>query len=238
VVFSSLANFFFPHKCPLCDVLAIHERGFCQSCRTKINPITGPRCPQCGVSYLDVSITAHPCVSCLKETPHFDWHRSLYAFDEISKNLVHGLKYSARFETIPFFVEEWVKHHGKLLNGADYLIPVPLHLRRLASRSFNQSVELAKILSVKTKINFLCASLVKARKTLPQTQLKRSERLSNVKGSFQWEDIKYNLKDKKVILVDDVFTTGSTLSECARVLKKEGAKEVGCLTVAQTLLER
>jgi len=129
------------------------------------------------------------------------------------------------------FAREWIP------NPKDFLIvPVPLHRSRLRERGFNQSLLLARVLSsdLGTPLDYL--SLIRKRNTRAQTGLKKEERKKNVKDAFS---ITYPLiiKNKKIILVDDVFTTGYTLNECSRTLKKSGATTIICLTLARTLVD-
>jgi len=122
-----------------------------------------------------------------------------------------------------------------LLSGADFLLPIPLSTDRLRLRTFNQSLELARRLSRKTGISLSVHGLRKIRRTERQTSLPRRERLENLKKAFAWLGGRGMLEGKRVVLVDDVFTTGSTLSACAKVLKRERAASVGAVTIAINL---
>lgn len=182
--------------------------------------------------YEDTTPLSHPCFHCTRESPAFDWHRSCANYDEPVNTLLYGYKYSSHLDLKRLFVEWMVNRNRKLLEGTDYLIPVPLARQRLKMRTYNQSLELAKGIARQVGGKVLYSSIVKVRETPPQTGLKRSERIDNLRGAFTWSDKKNYLEGSKVILIDDVYTTGSTLSACARVLRRQRPREIGALTIA------
>lgn len=145
--------------------------------------------------------------------------------------MIHRLKFKAGFHLLDFFSAMMVEKWGGLIEKCDCLIPVPLFWKRLAERTFNQSAELAKVISNKTGIPLLVYSLQKIRSTPPQTSLKRDERIKNLGHCFEWKG-KQNLDSKTVCLIDDVYSTGSTLSACAEALKDSFSCQVTAVTLA------
>jgi ComF family protein len=123
---------------------------------------------------------------------------------------------------------------GMDMQGYTMIMPVPLHIRRLRERGFNQSLLLAKVLSARYTIPLDFVTLKRERDTPPQTTMGRKERQANIKGAFVVAD-KESVRKQHVLLIDDVYTTGSTLAECTRVLLKNGAARVGVLTLARAV---
>lgn len=160
--------------------------------------------------------------------------RSSFIYDDESKNLILDLKFrdkTAYAETLANLL--YTAGADILAENPDVLIPVPIHRLRLLKRRYNQSAVLAKYLSYKTKIPTDFSSLIRCQNTIPQVALSGAARRNNLKHAFE---VKYphKIKGKKVVLIDDVSTTGSTLNECAKVLRKAGAAEVYALTLART----
>lgn len=203
-----------------------------------------PRCPLCGEMHLKL------CKNCLSSlnflegdftAPHlnriwFNRARSCVAYDGNIMDAIHALKYSMRFDLISFFSDLLVRE-AELMDSYDFVIPVPLHWFKLWRRGYNQSAMLARSIANKLSAKLDCSVLKKIKNISPQVGLSREMRLSNVKGAF---DIKKNgmpqLKEKNVLLIDDVLTTGATANECAKILtKKAKVKSVDVLTIARTL---
>lgn len=211
---------------------------FCETCDKSIRRIAEPWCSVCGIPFPETSPLSHPCGSCLSEPPAFDWHRSVVAYGDGIDSMIHRHKYFAESHLVKVFADGLMASLVPLLSGADFLVPVPLSTDRLRKRTFNQSLELARALSRKTTIPVVAHGLRKVRKTMPQTSLSRKERLENLKRAFVWKDGQKSIEGKKIVLVDDVFTTGSTLSACAKILKREKAASIGAVTIAFNLPNR
>lgn len=237
-LFNDISDVFFPPLCISCaDVLpACQDKVFCRECRQNIHYITQSHCPVCGVIFPDSPSGDHLCGSCLENKPHYTFARAALVYEGIILDAIHQFKYGRNIT------------HGALLaglladfnfpdmdwNNFDVMIPVPLHRRRLRDRGFNQALILARTLGKKhgLAVDF---SLLKRRKlTLTQTGLDKKERASNIKGAFVVAH-PARLKEKNVILVDDVLTTGATVNECAKTLIKAGAKQVAVITLARVL---
>jgi ComF family protein len=167
---------------------------------------------------------------------HFDWARSAVLYRGEVRERIHQLKFSRQLYQVPMMVDLLAR---AVAQGTDWpafelIVPVPLHSRRLQQRGFNQAGLIARKLGPKLGLPVHLGVLVRRRWTEPQTRLGRTERLHNVKGAFAVTKAAV-VRERCVLLVDDVYTTGTTLSEGARVLKAAGAGMVGALTIARAL---
>jgi len=171
----------------------------------------------------------------VEQRPAFSCHRSCGLYTGKLKDIILLYKYRGFSVLGEFLAEFIIKSLGKeerLWWETDAIIPVPLHPEKEKERGFNQSQILAKELARWKQIKLVGGQLVKVKSTLPQTSLEAKERENNLKGAFEVRD-REKIRGKIVLLVDDVFTTGSTLQECSLALKAAGALEVRALTVAQ-----
>lgn len=225
-VVEGLLQLLFPEKCRVCSSLIPKRSFLCLPCDLKIKRISGSRCTRCGRPFESAALH-HPCADCVRKAPAFDWHVSTAFYEEPLKGLLHRFKYADALDLAGLFASWLADSNIK----ADCLLPVPVSKKRLGERGYNQSALIAKALSKKTGIPLLVNGLVKARETAPQTQLPRDQRRKNLKGAFEWKK-EGRIKDKKIILIDDVFSTGSTLAECARTLREFHPAEIGAMTVA------
>jgi ComF family protein len=234
---SGLIDLFFPAACPLCGVLLPSERGepFCPSCLVGIHPVPSPHCPRCLLPYPAEEGTDHLCQACLLEPPSFRAVRSVGLYEDSLRRAVHQFKYQGNFS---------LDRPLGLMLAADLeqadpdfspelLVPVPLHVSRLRQRGYNQSLLLARVLGRRWKKPVPARLLVRIRPTLPQQGLKAAHRRRNLKGAFQ---VRLPLDGKKVLLVDDVMTTGATARECARTLLAAGAGEVAVAVLGRAKL--
>lgn len=201
-----------------------------------IDFIDAPFCEVCGAPF-NVDYGADVlCPSCIAEPPVFDRARAALVYNDASAKLVLGLKHSDRTETAPMF-GAWMARAGKSFKADGALIaPVPLHSRRLLSRRYNQSALLAAEVSKRLGLPFSPDLLQRVRATPPQKELSAGARKRNVAGAFRVHEKRSGALDNAcVILVDDVLTTGATLSACARVLKAAGARTVLALVLARVV---
>lgn len=240
---SQLIDIFYPPRCHICrQFLSTDERfsssfHLCNNCLAGLIPITHPMCTICGVPFSTSTGPDHLCENCLRKRPWYDFLRSPYLYSGPLMESIQRFKYNVEThlmsplgQLLSSFAKEWMP------NLKDFLIiPVPLHRRRLRERGFNQSLLLARALAsdLGNQLDYL--SLIRKRYTRAQTGLKKGERRKNVKDAFSIIHPEA-IKHKKILLVDDVFTTGHTVNECARTLKKSGATTVICLTLARALI--
>lgn len=174
------------------------------------------------------------CLYCLDNPPPYNTVRAALIYNDVSRGLILGFKHGDRTQMVRSFTP-WMQKAGReMLEVADYIVPVPLHAQRLMARRYNQAALMAQDLSKASGVKHLPVALQRTRATPSQGYMNFSDRKKNVKKAFSVHP-KYVsfVKDKRIILVDDVYTTGSTVRECARTLKENGAKEVHVLTLAR-----
>lgn len=231
----ALLDLLLPSFCLACEKPlgpAAPELLFCPDCLAGLRCIQSPLCPCCGRAYLVAPGGDHHCGSCLAQPRHFSRARALFLYEEPLKKVVHRFKYQGKTACLPSFAK-LARNLPQLgeLEGVDWIVPVPLHPSRLRERGFNQALLLARAFFPKDR-RVTANLLVRLRPTEPQTSFNGSARRTNLKNAFGV--IKpHLLAGKKILLIDDVFTTGTTVNECARVLKKAGADEVMVLTLAR-----
>jgi ComF family protein len=237
-VLRDLADVLFPPRCHSCRTVAekLTNDLFCAACEEKIRYIRTPLCPACGAPYDDSEGSDHLCGDCLTAPKPFTVARSVAAFDGILLEAIHAFKYHHKtgMGTGLGRMMTCDSYTGMDMQGYTMIMPVPLHIRRLRERGFNQSLLLAKILSARYAIPLDFITLRRERDTPPQTMMGRKERQTNIKGAFGVAD-KERVRKQHVLLIDDVYTTGSTLAECTRVLLNNGAAQVGVLTLARAV---
>ena len=235
---NALVNILFPPRCHFCkafipDAGALH---LCAVCLEASTLIRSPLCKLCGIPFLTAGDDDHLCGSCITEPPHFTAARAAALFDGPVRELIHRLKYNGRVQLCRPLGLLTGQQLGSFAESAsaDLLIPVPLHVKRLRQRGFNQAVLLGEILAREWRLPLSHRNLRRIRWTESQIKLPAAERAANVRGAFAVSEPAL-IKGKRIILVDDVFTTGSTVAECARVLFKAEATEVCVVTVARAL---
>jgi len=226
----------FPSFCKICRTLleSPEEKVLCRACLDKIIPHRAPSCPSCG-RFFEGAGEPHLCSACVNEAPPFSMHRSCAKYRGGLKDTLLLFKYR-RYRILGLnlaeFVSEALKREEGLWSGVNVIVPVPLHRRRRWERGFNQAEVLAKEIGRLRGIPLETRALEKVRNVPPQTSLEHGERKENVRGAYRAGKTE-GIRDRIVLLVDDVYTTGSTLRECAAVLKKAGAKDVRAITLAQ-----
>lgn len=233
-VLFKMGQFFLTRSCPLC--FSPTPEIICSSCLPKLIYLSDSVCETCGQIVCDSpDKTDHKsCSQCLRIGFAFDWHRSVLSYEGAAAELIQQYKYDNKPFLAPFFASLIHEAHSKYFVGFDYVVPVPLSRDRLKQRTYNQSLEIAKIVAKKNSLTCLYQSLQKIEETAPQAQLSFEQRQKNLNKAFIWRG-SHSLLGKKILLIDDVFTTGSTLNTCARVLKEGGAQKVGCVTASLTL---
>ena len=174
------------------------------------------------------------CGGCARERPAWDQARAVLRYDKNSRRLVLGLKHGDRTHIAAAFGRWMQRSGGEVLAGADLLVPVPLHWTRLFQRRYNQAALLAQAVRAAGGPEVAADWLVRRRRTPMQGHLGPAARQRNVRGAFAVR-ARRSVAGKRVVLVDDVLTTGATVAECARVLKRAGATSVGVLTLARAL---
>ena len=232
-------NFFYPPICYLCKTeRATAGEGFvCASCwsrREGVRFIRPPFCERCGLPYDGSITTKFECSNCREMDLHFCSARSAVIATELILEVIHHYKYNRALWFEPFLADLLIRQAGNVLSaeGWDLIVPVPLHPLKKREREFNQAERLADRLGRATGIPVAKKLLRRVEPTRTQTKLTRTERAANVRAAFaMWGGQK--LTGEKIMVLDDVLTTGATTSACAKVLRRNGAGEVGVWTVAR-----
>ncbi len=213
----------FGQDCLLCGAQSRSD-SVCARCLNEL-PSLGEHCPRCALPSPEGAI----CGGCLNHPPDFDGTAALWRYDFPCDRLVQALKYRGRLALAGFFARCLA---ARPLPEVDLVLPMPLHPRRLAERGFNQALEIARCLARYEGIRVDPRGVVRVKDTRPQTELPYEERAKNVRGAFL---CRLDLSGKTVAVIDDVMTTGATLNELARALKRAGATWVENLVVARTV---
>jgi ComF family protein len=207
---------------------------FCEGCLAGVQELAGPSCGVCGRPFPDGSGGARVCASCFKEPPAFRIARAPYQFEGVVRDAIHQFKYGGLRAVEGFLSAPFDERLSAWFGEVDVVVPVPLHPARLRKRGFNQSLLLAKRAADALSAILSVDGLTRTRNTRPQVELDGADREKNVKGAFAAPRPQV-FESKDVLLVDDVYTTGATVRECARVLSKAGARCVCVLTVARAV---
>lgn len=234
----SMIAFALPPRCPGCGTVVAEDHAFCLSCWQALNFLGGPACGQCGEP---VALAFHDdarCGACLADPPPFDRARAAVAYGPIARALALKLKYGRR-PGIALTMARVMRRTGRTMIDGALVVPVPLHRWRLWSRGYNQAALIARAL-VRSGEGELALELVeRARRTPPLRGMGRKERERTVAGAFRiapgWKEA---VRGRRVLLIDDVYTTGATVKGCARLLKRAGAAEVNVLCWARVVQDR
>lgn len=225
-----LLGILYPRTCPLCGI-KITGIYICDECRKKLPYITGERCCRCGKPVMGED--REYCSDCKKGKHKYKKGLAPFMHTGELKQAIYKIKYNNKREYIDFFADEIIKRHKKeiLSWGCDRIVPVPLYKKKKLERGFNQAEIIAAKLSGKLNIPYSSKILIRAKDTQPQKRLNDIQRKKNVKRAFKID--KNIVKLNKVLLVDDIYTTGTTIDECSRVLLEAGAEDIYfvCLSI-------
>ena len=229
-----ILNLFLPPRCALCKKLIQTNHALCPDCFKEIHFIEEPLCPICGTPLEYENKYNCLCSDCLKKKPIYAQARSVFVYDAFSRNLILPFKHADKTELAPF-LEHLLWRIGKeFVAKSDYIVPVPLHWKRLLKRKYNQAGILAYRLAKKGHKKYLPNALIRIQNTVSQGHLSPTQRRKNVKSAFKVSN-KINLTNKRILLIDDVRTTGATINACTKVLRQAGASEVYVLTLAMVI---
>jgi competence protein ComFC len=231
-------GFFYPEICQLCEAeRATAKDGFVGTkCWTQIRFIRPPFCERCGLPYPGDLTTSFECANCRDMELHFTSARSAVVAKTAVLEAIHRFKYQRALWFEPFLADLLLREAAPVLRGQgwDFIVPVPLHPLKEREREFNQAELLARHLSAATNIPLNTKLLRRVTPTMTQTRLTKEQRASNMRGAFAVRN-RLKLNGERMVLVDDVFTTGATTSACAKSLRAAGAGEVCVWTVARGL---
>jgi competence protein ComFC len=232
--FRGLVSLFYPPFCAVCAGAIEPGETLCASCVEKAPRIRPPFCAKCSQPFAGDITGSFTCANCADRELHFEAAVSAYRSRGVVREVIHSFKYNRQIH-LRHLLGRWLAESldDARLAGRrfDLIVPVPLHAARRRERGFNQAELLAAALHRISRLPIENA-LQRTRYTTTQTQFDRSERMENLRGAFRLRR-RDNVQDLRVLLVDDVLTTGSTLSECASVLRKAGAVSVHAATVAR-----
>lgn len=234
-------SFFYPEACQYCgQERATAGEGFIgANCRKNVKVIQPPFCERCGLPFEGEITTVFDCGNCRETELHFSRARSAVAAQGMVLELIHRYKYQRALWLEPFLAEMLVRQAAPVLRTEkwDLIVPVPLHPVKRREREFNQAERLGRRLSLATQLPLRKDLLSRVARTRTQTLLSRAERAANVQGAFVCRKrAGPALKGQRMVLVDDVLTTGATTNACAEVLRTAGATDVCVWTVARGLL--
>lgn len=228
---AALLHLLFPARCPACDVIVLREeeaRGFCEACALEVEPFEEAGCAICGERAADGRTL---CVRCHTSPPPFARASAAFVHGGAVAKALHAFKYRDRPELAAPLAALVVARCQRFLKDApDAVCALPLHRSRLHERRYDQAQLLARELASRTERRFLAAALERTRSTAPQVALGGAERADNVAGAFQGGE---GLEGARVLLVDDVFTTGATARAAVAALREAGVREAWVLTVAR-----
>jgi ComF family protein len=227
-----------PPRCLACGGAVETQGALCAACWQAISFLGAPCCSTCGLPFPYDAGLGVQCAQCVAYPPPFDRARAVFAYDDHSRRLILAFKHADQLHGMPAFGQWLARSGAELLAEADLVAPVPLHWTRLFRRRFNQSALLAQAAVTAWRgpaaPTFAPELLVRRRRTRSQGHLSRLQRAENVRGAFAMKP-GADVAGKRVLLVDDVLTTGATIEACARVLKRAGATTVDVLTLARAL---
>lgn len=236
-IWSGLRDILFPMSCLACG--AVLKGGcviaYCCTCLQNVRFIQEPFCRTCGMPFVKCAGASHLCGTCLGQRWHFARARAIVEYGAQIAEPLKEFKYNGKMHALATFnslAHIYYQYH--CLPAPDLVLPVPLHPRRLRQRGFNQALVLSRKLFPAWKKIIDPFVLERHRWTRPQAGLKGEERRNNVKNVFRVKNTA-RTRDKKILLVDDVFTTGATVNECSRVLLESGATEVEVFTFARSI---
>jgi ComF family protein len=229
-------NFALPPLCPSCREPLSEGLGLCAPCWSKLSLIEPPYCARLGIPFVYDPGSNLLSMEAIANPPAYNRARAAVRYDDVARALVHGFKYSDRLDLAPMMARWMARAGGELLAEAEALIPVPLHWRRQWSRRFNQSAVLAAQISTVSGVTVVRRGLKRVRATSQQVGRSKAERAENVQGAFRVPDeSKADIYGRRLILVDDVLTSGATIDSCARALLRAGAANIDVLVFARVV---
>lgn len=236
-IWARLLDFVLPPRCLACGAPIGGDGGLCPACWRGLTFLSAPHCACCGLPFPFEAGAAALCGACLGDAPPFDRARAVLRYDEASRHLILAFKHGDRTHGGPAF-GRWMRRAGaELLRDADLLLPVPLHWTRLFARRYNQAALLAHAIRAAGGPPVAANWLLRRRRTPSQGHRNLAGRADNVRGAFALRRGR-GVGGKRLVLIDDVFTSGATVAECAKVLRRAGAARIDVLTLARVVRAR
>lgn len=226
----AIIDFILPPRCLACSELTLSKGEFCANCWGSLEFISKPYCFSCGCK-LDILISDNLCCGkCFANNPSYDRARSLLKFNEHSKRIIHAFKYQDKTALAKTFAKLLCVRYSQDIEEIDLIIPVPMNRFKRLFRMYNPAFILAREIAKTIKKPIQPDILIKSRWTKSQTFLTKIEREKNLANSLKFNK-KHSIKNKKILLIDDVLTTGSTVNKCSKLLKAAGANSVYVITI-------
>ena len=235
-VLRGLFQLVYPPACAHCHGRVASHHALCPACWREMRLIEKPYCPGLGLPFAHDPGEGMVSPQAIAYPPVFDRLRSVALHEGVARHLVHDLKYRDRVDLAPMMAGWMLRAASADIAAADGILAVPLHRMRMFRRMFNQSAELARHLARQSGKPFLADALVRRKRTQQQVGLTANQRSLNVRGAFEVPEGREDLVfGKRLVLIDDVYTTGATVSAATTALKKAGAADVTVLTFARAL---
>ncbi len=227
-----------PPRCPVSGDVVDRQGMVAPRAWAGLDFIADPHCAVCGVPFGFEVDKNTACAGCLDDPPPFASARAAVTYNEASRSVILGFKHADKTYAVASFAP-WLKKAGaEMLEGADCLAPVPLHRWRILALRYNQAAIIAAALAKETKLGQIPDLLIRTRATASQGRMNTQARFDNVKRAFALNPRhKDKIAGKTIVLIDDVYTTGATMRECAKVLSSAGAEKIHVLTVARVTRE-
>jgi ComF family protein len=232
----SFLRLIYPANCATCKIpLLLYESYLCSHCTLMIKPLKDPKCARCVRPLPPYGIARKMCTTCASHRPFYHRGFSLVPYESQVKTIFHEIKFQKKPWLLKVFLNLLSDFSGTAVRLSDYdlIVPVPLDWQKELERGFNQAESIAKMLQKQINYQIPIRQILKKKKTTPQSQLRRADRLVNLNGAFSIRK-RANLKGSHVLIVDDIFTTGSTINECAKLLREHGAEQVDFFTIARS----
>lgn len=238
MIIEKIINFIFPTHCLFCEKIINRNSSFCHKCWTNLQFIKDPKCPICSYPFEIEIPTMQPfCAKCLSKKPSYDKIITIFRYNFVIKKIIANFKYHKQTYLAKKIAQIILPKLINEINENDIMVAVPLHFNKLKIRKFNQANMISQQIYKKLPIKpiFYHDLIFRNKDTKPQVLLRGQDRITNLKKAFIINK-KYlqSIKDRRIFLVDDIVTTGSTVESCAKTLKKKGAKEVIVVCLAKT----
>lgn len=224
-----LYSIFFPRRCPVCDEVVVYGKDICGKCEKELPYIMEPTCKKCGKQLSNEQ--SEYCPDCCRKVHYYKQGKGIFSYQKGLKSSMYRFKYAGRREYAAFYgrvakerIQDWIVRHG-----IEVLVPIPMHRNKQRKRGYNQAEVFAKCLGEYLELPVDTKVVKRIKNTIPQKELNDVQRKDNLKGAFQLQAniVKY----RKILLVDDIYTTGSTVDAVARCFLEAGIEEVYFLTV-------
>lgn len=230
------ARILFPPICAGCRRHVFEPGVLCGACWSKLKFLERPWCPVMGTPFLHEMGDGFLSAEAIADPPPFERARASVIYGGVAREMVQGLKYHDRTDLAPWMARWMMRTGSELVADADLIVPVPLHWRRFVRRKFNQSAELGRTISRQSGVPLVPDALKRVKLTRQQVGLERKEREDNVRSAFRVPpEAEIAIAGRRVLLIDDVYTTGATVGAATKALRKSGAAAVDVLTFARVL---